>query len=170
MTSRNSWRAEARCIIEAKPVAFFFPEANSPAANNEIRAYCANCPVRTNCVQAALEVEGASDYGWWGGMSRRDRMRLRATHPVDAACGTPSGYRAHINAGETPCDACVAARIVRVRNAPARVKPKPRTSSARCGTANGYAWHRRRREDACEACLAANATNVAKHRRRGGAA
>jgi hypothetical protein len=158
------WRRLARCALDAKPVSWFYPENHSTIHIAEIKDYCGGCEVRTDCLQAALTVDSQNDHGWWGGTSSRERRRLRARRPLDATCGTGSGYRAHLKAGETPCDVCVAARVVPVRNTLA--KPKARKSNVKCGTPGGYAWHRRRREQACDECLAANAAAIAEFRRK----
>lgn len=72
-----NWRDWARCTAENKPLEFFFPPQLAPAnVTAEIRNYCARCPVRSECLQLALD-EGLRD-GWFGGMSPKQRRQIRS--------------------------------------------------------------------------------------------
>lgn len=66
------WREAAACIgVDDK---IFFPEAvrNSGA---HAKAICAGCPVRTTCLNHALDT--GEEYGIWGGMGEDERRKLR---------------------------------------------------------------------------------------------
>lgn len=66
----TSWMLGARCR-DLLP-AIFFP---SDGAGVEIaRRYCAECPVRSECLEFALEHH--IDHGVWGGASERERRRI----------------------------------------------------------------------------------------------
>jgi WhiB family redox-sensing transcriptional regulator len=70
-TSPEAWRADALCA-ETDPEAFF-PEKGG--STRDAKRVCAGCPVRAECLEFAL----ASDerFGIWGGLSERERRRLR---------------------------------------------------------------------------------------------
>ena len=53
---------------------FFFPEKGAIAAPKKI---CANCPVQLDCLDYA--VENRIEFGVWGGVSQRQRLRLYKT-------------------------------------------------------------------------------------------
>jgi WhiB family redox-sensing transcriptional regulator len=67
----ESWRLDALCA-ETDPEAFF-PEKGG--STREAKRVCASCPVRMECLEFAL----ANDerFGIWGGLSERERRRLR---------------------------------------------------------------------------------------------
>ena len=66
-----AWQAEALCA-QTDPEAFF-PEKGG--STREAKAVCQACQVREDCLEYAL----ANDerFGIWGGMSERERRRLR---------------------------------------------------------------------------------------------
>jgi len=66
----NSWMLGARC--RDLPPVIFFP---SDGVGVEVaRRYCAECPVRAECLEFALEHR--IDHGVWGGSSERERRRI----------------------------------------------------------------------------------------------
>jgi WhiB family transcriptional regulator, redox-sensing transcriptional regulator len=67
----EEWRLDALCA-ETDPEAFF-PEKGG--STREAKRVCAGCPVRMECLETAL----ANDerFGIWGGLSERERRRLR---------------------------------------------------------------------------------------------
>lgn len=65
------WQSRANCA-GADPE-LFFPERGASLA--EARAVCAGCTVRTECLDYALAI--GEKYGVWGGLSERERRRLR---------------------------------------------------------------------------------------------
>jgi WhiB family redox-sensing transcriptional regulator len=70
-TSEEAWRLNALCA-ETDPEAFF-PEKGG--STREAKRVCSGCEVRAECLEFAL----ANDerFGIWGGLSERERRRLR---------------------------------------------------------------------------------------------
>lgn len=66
-----SWTALAACRGMAPET--FFPGRGAPT--REAKAVCARCPVKADCLKAALEER--ERFGIWGGFSERERRRLR---------------------------------------------------------------------------------------------
>jgi WhiB family transcriptional regulator, redox-sensing transcriptional regulator len=52
----------------------FFPDKGG--TNSAAKAVCRSCPVRTSCLQWALDHD--ERFGVWGGLSERERRRLRS--------------------------------------------------------------------------------------------
>ncbi|MFJ9829597.1 WhiB family transcriptional regulator [Streptomyces sp. NPDC101160] len=50
------------------------------AAQNEAKAICTFCPVRTECLAYALD--SRIEHGIWGGMTERERRRLLRQRPT----------------------------------------------------------------------------------------
>lgn len=67
----RSWQQEGAC--RGMDPAHFFPERGMSTA--EAKQVCADCPVRPQCLAAALE--GGERFGIWGGCSERERRTLR---------------------------------------------------------------------------------------------
>jgi WhiB family redox-sensing transcriptional regulator len=67
----DEWRLDALCA-ETDPEAFF-PEKGG--STREAKRVCSGCSVRAECLESAL----ANDerFGIWGGLSERERRRLR---------------------------------------------------------------------------------------------
>ena len=65
------WQERALCK-ETDPEAFF-PELGG--STREAKRICTRCEVRTECLQYALDHDERS--GVWGGMSERERRRLK---------------------------------------------------------------------------------------------
>jgi len=91
------WRDDAAC--KGKPLDWFYPLTNE--SNEEAMAICDDCPVRQECLDYGVKHE---EFGIWGGMTAKDRQRLRkqmqielseikleevVTHPN---CGTNAGW------------------------------------------------------------------------------
>ena len=68
----STWKARAACR-GLDPELFFPGQGESPAA---AKAVCATCSVRTQCATAAT-FDRAERHGVWGGLTERDRRRLR---------------------------------------------------------------------------------------------
>lgn len=68
---RYDWQERARCI-EADPD-LFFPERGSPG--DSAKRVCVECDVRLECLEYALA--NGERYGIWGGLTERERTRLR---------------------------------------------------------------------------------------------
>lgn len=70
MDMDTTWMAEGLC--NNHPPAVFFP---SDGVGVEIaKKICSGCPVRSQCLDYALELR--VDHGVWGGESERQRRRM----------------------------------------------------------------------------------------------
>ena len=65
------WQERARCRDYDPEV--FFPEKGG--SSREAKRICSECPVRIECLNYALRRD--ERYGVWGGMSERERRRLK---------------------------------------------------------------------------------------------
>jgi WhiB family redox-sensing transcriptional regulator len=65
------WQERARCRDHDPEV--FFPEKGG--SSREAKRICSECPVRIECLNYALRRD--ERYGVWGGMSERERRRLK---------------------------------------------------------------------------------------------
>src|SRR5438128_11384318 len=90
------WQDRARCRDYDPEV--FFPEKGG--SSREAKRICAECPVRIECLNYALRRD--ERYGVWGGMSERERRRLKrmASWPSRASRARCAGDGA--SAGFTP--------------------------------------------------------------------
>ena len=71
---RPEWMMAAACrTIDPPEVSRFFPTSGGSVA--AAREYCERCPVRVECGDYAIE--NRVHHGVWGGMSERDRRRVR---------------------------------------------------------------------------------------------
>ena len=68
------WSKDARCRT-ADPDELFV----QGAAQNRAKAMCKGCPVRTECLAAALD--NRVEFGVWGGMTERERRALLKRRP-----------------------------------------------------------------------------------------
>ena len=66
-----SWQRQANCLGVHPDL--FFPERG--ASTREAKAVCGSCVVRDDCLEFALR--NGEKFGIWGGMSERERRRLR---------------------------------------------------------------------------------------------
>jgi WhiB family redox-sensing transcriptional regulator len=73
-----AWRFHARCA-DQDPDLFFPVGSSGPALRQTLRAkaICAQCPVRAECLEWALDT--AQPHGVWGGLDEQERERLRAS-------------------------------------------------------------------------------------------
>jgi WhiB family redox-sensing transcriptional regulator len=67
----QDWRALARCA-EIDPDLWFAVGAREHKLAKKV---CRACPVRTECLEYAMDVP--VDHGIWGGMTERERRRYR---------------------------------------------------------------------------------------------
>ena len=74
-----SWQDEANC--KGANADLFFPERG--ASTRSAKAICRECEVRADCLEFAI-VTGEK-FGIWGGMSERERRRVRRARQVAAA-------------------------------------------------------------------------------------
>ena len=77
----DSWRLEAICA-QVDPE-LWFPEHGSSEEAREAKRICAECPVKAECQEYALE--NRIDHGVWGGCSERERRRILRRRRQDAA-------------------------------------------------------------------------------------
>lgn len=66
-----SWQADALCA-QTDPEAFF-PEKGG--STRDAKRVCNECPVREACLEYAMDND--ERFGIWGGLSERERRRLR---------------------------------------------------------------------------------------------
>jgi Transcription factor WhiB len=100
----SDWRERARC--RGLDIDLFFPGENkkklSDAAKRQLSkavGYCIECPVRQECALARARTNSS---GVWGGELHNTTS---TTYGLNRH-GDEGGYRAHVNRGEVPCDAC----------------------------------------------------------------
>lgn len=70
-TSDRSWQGQANCLGVDPDM--FFPDRG--ASTREAKGVCRGCVVREECLEYAL-VNGEK-FGIWGGLSERERRRIR---------------------------------------------------------------------------------------------
>jgi WhiB family redox-sensing transcriptional regulator len=66
-----SWQTDSLCA-QTDPEAFF-PEKGG--STRDAKKICSSCEVRTRCLEYALEND--ERFGIWGGLSERERRKLR---------------------------------------------------------------------------------------------
>jgi WhiB family transcriptional regulator, redox-sensing transcriptional regulator len=66
----GSWSQRAICAGEDPEI--FFPTCGDPGA--AARKVCANCPVRLDCLEYAID---ADEVGIWGGLDQEERRNLQ---------------------------------------------------------------------------------------------
>lgn len=104
-SEQPEWMAEALCA-QTDPE-LFFPEKGG--STREAKKTCRRCPVTEPCLTYALEHD--ERFGIWGGLSERERWRVRKgqqlrAHDTNDWHGTPGGVRRHWVRGEPSCDPC----------------------------------------------------------------
>ena len=67
----RSWQSRANCMGVDPDL--FFPERG--ASTREAKAVCRGCVVREECLEYAIA--NGEKFGIWGGMSERERRRVR---------------------------------------------------------------------------------------------
>ena len=67
----NGWQLAANCLGVDPDL--FFPERG--ASTKEAKAVCQGCEVRADCLEYALA--NGEKFGIWGGLSERERRRIR---------------------------------------------------------------------------------------------
>ena len=82
----RSWQDYANCLGVDPDL--FFPERG--ASTKEAKEVCRGCVVRAQCLEYALE--NSEKFGIWGGMSERERRRIRRQRALarKAAAATAS--------------------------------------------------------------------------------
>ena len=74
-----SWHDRANC--KGANADLFFPERG--ASTRTAKAICRECPVRAECLEFALR--SGEKFGIWGGLSERERRRVRRERQIAAA-------------------------------------------------------------------------------------
>lgn len=75
-SSPGSWQGLANCLGVDPDL--FFPERG--ASTREAKEVCRGCVVRDDCLEFALA--NGEKFGIWGGMSERERRRIRRQRAV----------------------------------------------------------------------------------------
>jgi WhiB family transcriptional regulator, redox-sensing transcriptional regulator len=70
------WQEKALCA-QTDPEAFF-PEKGG--STREAKRVCSSCEVRAECLEYALEND--ERFGIWGGLSERERRRMRRSQAM----------------------------------------------------------------------------------------
>ncbi|MEI8404536.1 MAG: WhiB family transcriptional regulator [Actinomycetes bacterium] len=80
----RSWQMQANCMGVDPDL--FFPERG--ASTREAKEVCRGCVVRDDCLEFALA--NGEKFGIWGGMSERERRRLRRARALERRSATAS--------------------------------------------------------------------------------
>ena len=78
------WQERANCLGVDPDL--FFPERG--ASTKEAKSVCGGCEVKTECLEYALR--HGEKFGIWGGMSERERRRLRRQRALATTSGSRS--------------------------------------------------------------------------------
>ena len=70
------WQSRANCMGVDPDL--FFPERG--ASTREAKEVCRGCVVQDDCLEYALE--NGEKFGIWGGLSERERRRIRRSRAV----------------------------------------------------------------------------------------
>lgn len=81
------WQSEANCLGVDPDL--FFPERG--ASTKEAKAVCRGCAVREDCLEHALA--NGEKFGIWGGLSERERRRIRRQRALARAAWAKQGTR-----------------------------------------------------------------------------
>ena len=79
----TQWMALGNCAEQ--PPSLFFP--SDGVGVDVARRVCADCPVRTECLEYALT--NRIDHGVWGGTSERERRRILKARARERSKGAP---------------------------------------------------------------------------------
>src|SRR6516162_9254905 len=80
----RSWQLQANCMGVDPDL--FFPERG--ASTREAKEVCRGCVVREDCLEYALA--NGEKFGIWGGMSERERRRIRRRRALERRAGGAS--------------------------------------------------------------------------------
>ncbi len=74
-----AWQDDANC--KGANADLFFPERG--ASTRSAKAICRECRVRADCLEFAIQT--GEKFGIWGGMSERERRKVRRERQIAAA-------------------------------------------------------------------------------------
>jgi len=77
LSQERGWQDQANCLGVDPDL--FFPERG--ASTREAKEVCKGCVVRGDCLEYALG--NGEKFGIWGGLSERERRRLRRLRAQD---------------------------------------------------------------------------------------
>jgi len=80
----QGWQLYANCLGVDPDL--FFPERG--ASTKEAKSVCKGCVVREDCLEYALA--NGEKFGIWGGLSERERRRLRRQRAMQRRAATAS--------------------------------------------------------------------------------
>lgn len=83
LPQKSAWMKQAAC--RGCNPDLFFPTRGDNAQVKEAKAICARCPVRSECLEHALDT--GESLGVWGGMSERQRKTERRRRRVQQEQG-----------------------------------------------------------------------------------
>tara|TARA_B100000686_G_scaffold274393_1_gene292431 strand:- start:394 stop:714 length:321 start_codon:yes stop_codon:yes gene_type:complete len=87
-----SWQDFANCLGVDPDL--FFPERG--ASTREAKEVCRGCEVRESCLEYALQ--NGEKFGIWGGMSERERRRIRRQRALERAAALEAEQAAELEA------------------------------------------------------------------------
>ena len=76
------WKELGACVPWKDPSIWY---SDSPTDQDVARSICAECPVKAECLEYALDHE---NYGMWAGTSERGRRRIRSQRRRQLAVST----------------------------------------------------------------------------------
>jgi WhiB family redox-sensing transcriptional regulator len=79
LVDQLAWQDQANC--KGANADLFFPERG--ASTRSAKAICRECTVRQECLDFAIET--GEKFGIWGGLSERERRRVRRERQIAAA-------------------------------------------------------------------------------------
>ncbi len=88
-TEDLTWQEYANCLGVDPDL--FFPERG--ASTREAKEVCRGCVVRDDCLEYALT--NGEKFGIWGGMSERERRRIRRQRAIAREAAAVAGHRPH---------------------------------------------------------------------------
>ncbi len=84
LPTQPAWQRQANCMGVDPDL--FFPERG--ASTREAKEVCRGCVVREDCLEFALT--NGEKFGIWGGMSERERRRIRRRRALERRAGGAS--------------------------------------------------------------------------------
>jgi WhiB family redox-sensing transcriptional regulator len=81
-TGPRTWQRQANCMGVDPDL--FFPERG--ASTREAKEVCRGCVVQEDCLEFALT--NSEKFGIWGGLSERERRRIRRRRAVERRSAT----------------------------------------------------------------------------------